>query len=97
MAINSQIAGITLRALIIGLFVCASVDCAHPTDVEMEEFLESTTEPYYDGWFKYGRPMVGHTMSGYQNPWPGKLLKEMAEHITANAPEGVDSSVWKYK
>jgi len=64
---------------------------------EMEEFLESTTEPYYDGWFKYGRPMVGHTMSGYQDPWPGELLKEMAEHITANAPAGTDCSVWKYE
>lgn len=57
----------------------------------LENFLEGTKEPYYAGLVEYGdrRPHC----------WgPGRieLLMMMAEHITENAPEGEDTSQWKY-
>jgi len=46
----------------------------------MEEFLESTTEPYYGGSFRYGaRGNHGWRPYGYDS-----LLVVMAEHINAN-------------
>lgn len=64
----------------------------------MEEFLESTKDPYYGGSFRWGRPKVGHTVSGLGvDPWPFALLKEMAAHITTNAPLGEDTDQWKYE
>ena len=53
----------------------------------LEEFLESTDDPYYDGSFHYGRPKQGH----YYVPWQHReLLRMMADHMRANAPEGAD-------
>jgi len=64
----------------------------------MEEFLESTKDPYYGGSFRWGRPKVGHTFFGLGvDPWPFALLKEMAAHITKNAPPGEDTDQWKYE
>jgi hypothetical protein len=64
----------------------------------MEEFLESTKGPYYGGSFRWGRPKVGHTVYGLGvDPWPFKLLEEMAAHITKNAPPGEDTDQWKYE
>ena len=58
----------------------------------MEEFLESTRDPYYAGSFTYGA-RGGH---GW-NPYNGaQLLRIMAEHITENAPPGTDTNSWKY-
>jgi hypothetical protein len=34
----------------------------------MESFLKSTSDPAYGGSFKWGRPMVGHTMFGFAPP-----------------------------
>jgi hypothetical protein len=31
------------------------------------------------------------------DPWPFKLLQEMAAHITKNAPSGEDTRQWKYR
>jgi hypothetical protein len=63
----------------------------------MQEFLESTTNPPYGGSFRYGRPMVGHSFSNMgTDPWPAAMLKEMAEHIRANAPAGTDTAEWNY-
>lgn len=53
----------------------------------LEDFLESTEDPYYAGSFHYGRPKQGH----YYVPWQNReLLQMMAEHMTANAPDGAD-------
>jgi len=48
----------------------------------MEEFLESTTDPYYGGSFAYGaRGGHGWRPYGYD-----QLLRVMADHIVKNAP-----------
>jgi hypothetical protein len=57
---------------------------------ELEKFLESTKDPYYAGSFHYGRPRKGHGWTPYGRG-TGELLREMAEHITKNAPEGENS------
>lgn len=58
----------------------------------MEEFLESTTDPYYGGSFTYGK-LGGH---GYRPYGYDELLRIMAAHITRNAPNGTDTNSWKY-
>jgi len=60
---------------------------------EMEAFLEKTENPFYDGWFKYGRPKKGHGFSGYDSFID--LMREMLDHIAKNAPEGTDTSAWR--
>jgi len=59
--------------------------------VLMEKFLESTTDPYYDGTVEYGDRMPHGWM-----PRGKQLFKQFAEHITKYAPEGEDTSKWKY-
>jgi hypothetical protein len=59
--------------------------------VLMEEFLESTTDPYYDGVVEYGW-RAPHCWG----PRGADLIKLFEEHITKNAPEGDDPSAWKY-
>jgi len=62
-----------------------------PSVYLLEEFLESTTDPYYAGEFGYGRPMKGH---GWQ-PWTNAdLIRLMADHIARRAPAGADRS-WR--
>ena len=56
-----------------------------------EEFLESTTDPYYDGSFTFG-PRGGHGWRPYSS---AELLRIMAEHIAANAPPGTSTSGWR--
>ncbi len=56
----------------------------------MEEFLESTTDPYYDGSFTYGA-RGGHSWRPYDYD---ELLKIMAKHIQDNAPHGIDQKDW---
>lgn len=61
----------------------------------LEEFLESTKDPYYAGRFVYG-VRGGH---GW-NPWGRnrfEMYREMAEYITKNAPPGEDTQMWKYR
>lgn len=56
-----------------------------PSIYLLEEFLESTTTPYYAGEFGYGRPMKGH---GWQ-PWSNaELIRIMAGQVARNAPPG---------
>jgi len=62
---------------------------------ELEEFLEGTTDPYYDGVFEYGRPRKGHGWTPFDRA-SGELERAMAEHITRVAPPGEDTSRWKY-
>ena len=58
----------------------------------MEEFLESTRDPYYAGTVSYGQ-RGGH---GWRPMTPTQLLRVMADHITQNAPPGSDVKAWKY-
>jgi len=57
----------------------------------LEKFLESTKYPYYAGSVEYG--------DGQPHCWgPGRteLIKLIADQVTQNAPEGEDTSKWKY-
>jgi hypothetical protein len=58
----------------------------------MEDFLESTKNPYYAGDFRYGRPTKGH---GWQPMTNADLLREMAAQIAKNAPTGANTSSWR--
>jgi hypothetical protein len=55
----------------------------------LEDFLESTTDPYYAGKVVHGRPMKGHGWSPMTN---ADLIRVMAKHIAENAPRGADTS-----
>jgi len=67
-----------------------NVGCYH-----LEEFLESTTAPYYAGSFTFGA-RGGH---GYRpNDLAGmKLYRVMAEHILRNTPAGANTRSWSYR
>ncbi len=69
----------------------------------MEDFLESTTDPYYAGHIEYG--------DRYEHCWTGvhgqplriqgrtviqRFLPQMAEHMLRTAPAGADISSWRY-
>lgn len=58
----------------------------------LEKFLEKTKDPYYDGVIEYG-DRKPHCWG----PSLPDMTKMMAEHITKNAPEGENTSAWKYK
>ncbi len=78
-------------------FLCGDMDQFYCNTAMylMEDFLESTTEPYYEGSFRWGRPKVGHTFHRVGlDPWPFAMLKEMAEHIRSRAPADYDHSQW---
>jgi hypothetical protein len=59
--------------------------------VLLEEFLESTKDPYYAGVVQYGdrQPYCW-------GPGGAELIKLMAEHIVKIAPEKEDTSKWRY-
>jgi len=57
----------------------------------IQEFLESTTDPYYDGSFTFGA-RGGHGWRPYSSV---ELLRVMADHIAGNAPRGTDISGWR--
>ncbi|QBA64819.1 alpha/beta hydrolase-fold protein [Muriicola soli] len=70
----------------------------------MEDFLESTTDPYYDGEVKYG-DRAEHCWNGdpvepnhisrlrYNSMYIPKIMKRIAE----SAPEGADLKSWRYR
>lgn len=58
----------------------------------LEKFLESTTDPYYDGQFVWGRPRKGHGWTPW-DPSNGELFRIMAKHISAAAPPGIDTGL----
>ena len=70
----------------------------------MEDFLESTTDPYYDGEVDYG-DRAEHCWNGdqenpnhisrlrYNSMYVPKIMKRIAE----SAPIGADLSSWRYK
>ena len=57
----------------------------------LEEFLESTTDPYYAGEVVHGRPMKGHGWNPFTS---SELIRMMAQHIAQNAPQGAHTSSW---
>lgn len=59
--------------------------------VLLEKFLESTTDPYYDGVVEYGDGN-GHCWM----PYGADIIKLFEEHIVKYTPEGEDSSKWRY-
>lgn len=61
---------------------------------QLENFLETTRNPYYGGSFAYGRPLKGH---GFRPTSTGDMLRVMAEEISKNAPSGARTDAWKYR
>ena len=60
---------------------------------DLEKFLSSTTDPYYNGSFEYGRPEKGH---GWQATTQENMVRIMAGHIAANAPADANLKQWHY-
>lgn len=50
----------------------------------LEDFLESTKNPYYAGSFQYGRPLKGHGWNPYT---PSEIVKVMAAAMEKNRPK----------
>jgi hypothetical protein len=77
--------------------ICGDMDNFYLNEAvyEMEEFLEGTKDPYYEGSFTYGRPRKIHGWSPFGRN-TGDLEREMAAHIAKNAPPGEYTSKWKY-
>ncbi len=77
--------------------ICGDMDNYYLNEAvyEMETFLENTKNPYYAGSFRYGRPRKTHGWSPFGRT-TGELEKEMAAHITKNAPPGENTSMWRY-
>ena len=58
----------------------------------LEDFLEKTKDPYYDGVVEYG--------DGQPHCWGPRsveIIELFEEHITKNAPDKKDTNRWKYK
>lgn len=70
----------------------------------MEDFLESTTDPYYDGEVDYG-DRAEHCWNGDQeNPnhisrlrYNSMYVPKIMERILESAPVGADLTSWRYK
>ena len=70
----------------------------------MEDFLESTTDPYYDGEVDYG-DRAEHCWNGDQeNPnhisrlrYNSMYIPKIMKRIAESAPKGADLSSWRYK
>jgi hypothetical protein len=70
----------------------------------MEDFLESTTDPYYGGEVDYG-DRAEHCWNGdHENPNAVSRLRyntmyvpKILERIEASAPEGADLTSWRYR
>jgi len=58
-----------------------------------EDFLRSAPAPQLPIRFEYGRPKKGHNWHPFT--W-AQMLREMAAHITKQAPPGEDTSFWNY-
>ena len=64
----------------------------------MQDFMETTTQPYYHGTFDFGvrKP---HCYAGNFDPQVGlnqHYIPEMVKHMETTAPKGADLSSWKY-
>jgi Putative esterase len=58
-----------------------------------QDYLKTTQDPHYEGSFQYGRPMKGH--GWLPAPIPD-LIRQMAEAVAKNAPQGADTEAWHY-
>ena len=64
----------------------------------LQDFMETTTEPYYRGTFDFGQRKP-HCYAGSFDPKVGlnqHYLPEMVKHMEETAPKGADVSSWKY-
>jgi len=59
----------------------------------LEELLENTENPYYEGSFHYGRPLMQH---GWHPMTRAELIRIMADHATKNSSPGEDTKMWRY-
>jgi len=59
--------------------------------VLLEEFLESTTDPYYAGTVKYG-----DRQPHCWGPRGQEAIQLFSDYVTKTAPEGEDIKTWKY-
>ena len=70
----------------------------------MEDFLESTTDPYYEGEVKYG-DRDEHCWNGDPDQpnaitrlrYNSMYVPKIMERIEASAPQGADLTSWRYK
>jgi S-formylglutathione hydrolase FrmB len=60
----------------------------------MEDFLKATKNPYYDGYFEYGRPLKGHGWHPMKNY---ELDQMIGQYILNNTPKEKLSVKWMYK
>ena len=64
----------------------------------LQDFMETTTEPYYRGTFDFGQRKP-HCYAGSFDPKVGlnqHYLPEMVKHMAETAPKGADLGSWKY-
>jgi hypothetical protein len=64
----------------------------------LDEFMETTTDPYYRGSFEYGARKP-HCYTGSYDPAVGlnqHYIPEMVKHMEQTAPKGADLTSWKY-
>lgn len=59
----------------------------------MQDFLESTSDPYYAGTFSFGG-RGGHGWTPFKSR--GELIRVMAAHVQSNAPSGRGNRGWRY-
>ena len=59
----------------------------------LEELLENTENPNYEGSFHYGRPLMQH---GWHPMTRAELIRIMADHVTKNSSPGKDTKMWRY-
>ncbi len=64
----------------------------------MQDFMETTTDPYFRGSFDFGQRKP-HCYAGNFDPKVGMhqhYIPEMVKHMEETAPKGADLSSWKY-
>ena len=57
-----------------------------------EDFAKNTKNPYYAGYFEYGRPMKDHAWQPVTNM---ELVRIIADYIARNAPLNANNLRWK--
>jgi len=60
---------------------------------ELEEWMKTTQNPHYEGFFLYGDGK-GHCWQGPETP--AERIKQMAAHIAGQKPEGMTTPWWRY-
>ena len=64
----------------------------------LQDFMETTTDPYYRGTFDFGQRKP-HCYAGNFDPQVGlnqHYVPEMVKHMEETAPKGADTASWKY-